>query len=75
MVKRPKGCSLNKQYLLPTTKLPLIVMVWCGFQAGGIGPICIIEGTMNAEKYIKTLEIRLLLFKGKDSIFQDDGAP
>ena len=30
---------------------------------------------MNAEKYFETLETGLLLFKGEDLIFQDDGAP
>ena len=77
LVRRRKSESLNESFLIPTTKHPVSVMIWCGFSASGIGPLKIIDGTMDTDKYISTLEECFLPYQQEDQsvIMQEDNAP
>ncbi len=54
-------------------------MVWGCISAYGMGSLHVLEGTMNAERYIKVLEQHMLpsrrrLFQGMPCVFQQDNA-
>ncbi len=54
-------------------------MVWVCISAYGMGSLHVLEGTMNAERYIKVLEqhmppSRRRLFQGRPCVFQQDNA-
>ncbi len=54
-------------------------MVWGWISAYGMGSLHVLEGTMNAERYIKVLEQHMLpsrwrLFQGRPCVFQQDNA-
>jgi transposase len=57
------------------------LMVWACFCWNKPGPIIVIDGTLDQQKYIKILEEQLLPFwkqikrQVRSPIFQDDGAP
>ncbi len=56
------------------------VMMWGCLTTGGLGPLVHIEGTMNANKYIATLQDHLLpyiqeMFPDGDCAYQHDNAP
>ncbi len=58
---------------------PAYLMVWGCISAYGMGSLHVLEGTMNAEKYIKVLEQHMLpsrrrLFQGRHCTFQQDNA-
>ncbi len=58
---------------------PASLMVWGCISAYGMGSLHVLEGTMNAESYIKVLEQRMLpsrrrLFQGRHCVFQQDNA-
>ncbi len=58
---------------------PASLMVWGCISAYGMGSLHVLEGTMNAEKYIKVLEQHMLpsrrrLFQGRSCVFQQDNA-
>ncbi len=58
---------------------PASLMVWGCISAYGMGSLHVLEGTMNAERYIKVLEQHMLpsrwrLFQGRPSVFQQDNA-
>ncbi len=58
---------------------PASLMVWGCISAYGMGSLHVLEGTMNAEWYIKVLEQHMLpsrwrLFQGKPCVFQQDNA-
>ncbi len=55
------------------------LMVWGYISAYGMGSLLVLEGTMNAERYIKVLEQHMLpsrwrLFQGRPCVFQQDNA-
>jgi hypothetical protein len=56
-------------------------MVWACFCWDKLGPIIVIDGAVNQQKYIEILEKHLLPFwkrikrRFRSPIFQDDGAP
>ncbi len=59
--------------------LPASLMVWGCISAYGMGGLHVLEGTKNAERYIKVLEQHMLpsrwhLFQGRPCIFQQDNA-
>ena len=56
LVRRAKSEALKEKNLIPTTKFPVSVMIWCGFGVNGVGPLKIIDGNMDSNKYIETLE-------------------
>ncbi len=54
-------------------------MVWGCISAYGMGSLHVLEGTMNAERYIKVLEQHMLpsrrrLFLGRPCVFQQNNA-
>ncbi len=58
---------------------PASLMVWGCISAYGMGSLHVLEGTMNAERYIKVLEQHVLpsrrhLFQGRPCAFQQDNA-
>ncbi len=58
---------------------PAPLMVWGCISAYGMGSLHVLEGTMNAERYIKALEQHMLpsrrrLFQGRPCVFQQDNA-
>ncbi len=58
---------------------PASLMVWGCISAYGMGSLHVLEGTMNAERYIKVLEQHMLpsrrrLFQGRPCVFQQDNA-
>ncbi len=58
---------------------PASLMVWGCISAYGMGSLHVLEGTMNAERYIKVLEQHMLpsrrhLFQGRPFVFQQDNA-
>lgn len=78
-VRRRPGEEYLPQCILPTIKHPTSVMVWGCFAASGPGRLHVIEGTMNAKKYIDVLHGTMLpsgqqLFPGRWT-FQQDNAP
>ncbi len=55
------------------------LMVWVCISAYSMGSLHVLEGTMNAERYIKILEQHMLpsrwcLFQGRPCVFQQDNA-
>ncbi len=58
---------------------PAFLMVWGSISAYGMGSLHVLEGTMNAERYIKVLEQHMLpsrwcVFQGRPCVFQQDNA-
>ncbi len=58
---------------------PASMMVWGCISAYGMGILHVLEGTINAERYIKVLEQHMLpsrrhLFQGRPCVFQQDNA-
>ncbi len=56
---------------------PASLMVWGCISAYDMGSLHVLEGTMNAERYIKVLEQHMLpsrrrLFQGRPCVFQQD---
>ncbi len=56
-----------------------VLMVWGCISAYGMGSLHVLEGTINAERYIKFLEQHMLpsrrhLFQGRPCVFQQDNA-
>lgn len=79
LVRRPKNTSLDENYLKPTEKHPISIMIWGCFCSQGTGKIKIIEKTLNSDGYIRILEEQMLpsseKFFNSNFIFQDDNAP
>ena len=85
----------NERYkidcLKPTVKHSIGVMVWGCFCNNKLGPLVLVEGTLNSDKYIELLKRHLLsflnnlneggelipwyFFQEENYIFQDDNAP
>lgn len=64
----------------PTVKFPTKVMVWSMISTKGTGPLHIVEGIMNAEKYTSVLRDCMILqvrewFANEEWVFMQDGAP
>ncbi len=58
---------------------PASLMVWGCISAYGMGSLHVLEGNMNAERYIKVLEQHMIpprrrLFKGRSCVFQQVNA-
>ncbi len=58
---------------------PASLMVWGCVSAYGMGSLHVLEGTMNAERYIKVLEQHMFpsrrrLFQGRPCVFQHENA-
>ena len=77
LIRRPRGSALDPRFISPTVKYPTSVMIWGCFRNDTLGPLKIISGTMNSEKYIGVLDEKLIPFyqSHANSIFQDDSVP
>lgn len=81
-VWRKKDERYKADCLKPTVKNSIGVMVWGCFCNNKLGPLVLVEGTLNSEKYIELLQEHLLPFlnnlnnlnKEEKYIFQDDNA-
>ncbi len=63
-----------------SVKFPQSVMVWAAMSSTGVGPLCFLKSTVNADIYQDILEHFMLPFVNKldgdaDCIFQQDLAP
>jgi|1186.fasta_scaffold111665_1 transposase len=78
-VWRKKDERYKVDCLKPTVKNSIGIMVWGCFCNNKLGPLVLIEGTLNSDRYIELLEEYLLSFLNNLSIevyiFQDDNAP
>jgi transposase len=81
-VRRRVGEANLPSCTVPTMKHPQNVMIWGCMSAVGVGRLAVIQGTVNAKRYIdEVLERKVLqsakdLFgEGEDFTFQQDGAP
>lgn len=78
-VRRFPGEEYKPECLNVSVKYPLKVMVWGCMAASGVGRLHIVEGTVNAAKYMSILQKCMIpsakqLFPD-DYVFQDDNAP
>ncbi len=77
--KEEGGCyQPSKKKKIPSVQKPASLMGY-GVSAYGMGSLHVLEGTMNAERYIKVLEQHMLpsrrrLFQGRPCVFQQDNA-
>lgn len=80
-VKRRPNEKYNAECIRQKVKHPTSVMIWGCITINGPGPLHVIEGTMNAEKYITLLDTVLIpeiptMFRRRQRYtFQQDGAP
>ena len=78
-VWRKKDERFKIDCLKPTVKNSIGIMVWGCFCNNKLGPLVLIEGTLNSDRYIELLEEYLLPFLNnldvENHIFQDDNAP
>ena len=78
-VWRKKDEKYRVDCLKPTVKGSIGIMVWGCFCNNRLGPLVLVEGTLNSERYIELLQEYLLPFLNdlgiEDHIFQDDNAP
>ncbi len=62
----------RQRLLTLAVQKPASLMVWGCISAYGMGSLHVLEGTMNAERYIKVLEQHMLPSRGR--VFQQDNA-
>lgn len=75
-VHRKSNERLKKNCIRETIKFPPSVMVWGCFTASKTGPLIVIEGTLNSEKYINMLNhIDIQELDENIEFFQQDNAP
>lgn len=81
-VRRRSGEDYLPDCLTPTTKHPLRVMVWGCMNRTSVGRLQVLDGNINADRYINQVLIPKMLpsasdifGQGQDFIFQQDGAP
>jgi transposase len=85
-VRRRPGEEMLPICTIPTMKHPLSVMVWGCMAKGGVGRLQVINGTVNAEKYVTEILACKLLQSANDVfgqetsdrrqfVFQQDSAP
>jgi len=81
-VRRRSGEECLPECLTPTMKHPVSVMVWACMAWSGVGWMQLINGTLNASRYInEVLETKLMpsvhdIFGDiSEFVFQQDGAP
>ncbi len=79
-VWRKRGEAQNQCCLKSSVKFPQSVMVWAAMSSTGVGPLCFLKSTVNADIYQDILEHFMLPFVNKldgdaDCIFQQDLAP
>ncbi len=79
-VWRKSGEAQNPCCLKSSVKFPQSVMIWAAMSSAGVGPLCFLKSTVNADIYQEILEHLMLpsadkLYGDADFIFQQDLAP
>ncbi len=79
-VWRKSGETQNPCCLKSSVKFPQSVMIWAAMSSAGVGPLCFLKSTVNADIYQEILEHFMLpsadkLYGEADFIFQQDLAP
>ncbi len=79
-VWRKRGETQNPCCLKSSVKFPQSVMIWAAMSSAGVGPLCFLKSTVNADIYQDILEHFMLpsadkLYGEADFIFQQDLAP
>ena len=79
-VRSRSGEESRSDCIRKTVKFPTKIMVWGTNSIHGTRRLFIVEGTMNAKKYIEVLSSRLKpqiheWFGGNPCVFQQDSAP
>jgi len=81
-VRRRPGEDCLPECTTATMKHPLSVMVWGCMARSSVGRLQVLEGNLNADKYIKEVlqtklltSARTIFGEGKTFTFQQDGAP
>ncbi len=76
-VWRKCGEAQNPCFLKSSVKFPQSVMIWAAMSSAGVGPLCFLKSTVNADIYQEMLEHFILpsadkLYGDADFIFQQD---
>lgn len=80
-VRRRKGERYSDECIISTVKHSPYIMLWGCITSVGVGPLLILEGSVNAEKYKKIIfdgavpaleELSQII---ENPVFQDDSAP
>ncbi len=79
-VWRKRGETQNPCCLKSSVKFPQSVMIWAAMSSAGVGPLCFLKSTVNADIYQDILDHFMLpsadkLYGDDDFIFQQDLAP
>ena len=81
-VRRRPGEECLPECLTPTMKHPVTVMIWGCMSWSGIGRIQVVNGMLNATRYIHEVlqpkllpSVRDIFGDGAEFVFQQDGAP
>jgi transposase len=78
-IRRPANCRYKVQYVIPTVRQSLSVMVWGGISASGPGDLWFMprNTTMNGQSYLGVLQEKLqpVMQRLNCDILQQDGAP
>ncbi len=74
------GEAQNPCCLKSSVKFPQSVMIWAAMSSAGVGPLCFLKSTVNADIYQEILEHFMLssadkLYREADFTFQQDLAP
>ncbi len=80
IVWRKSGEAQNPCCMKSSVKFPQSVMIWAAMSSAGVGPLCFLKSTVNADIYQEILEHFMLpsadkLYGDADFIFQQDLAP
>lgn len=78
--RRGRGSRILATHVVQHRPFLQRIMVWSCFSHTGPGPLVVVNGTMNAQKYKDTLMLHMLpkfetWFPGGDGIYQHDNAP
>jgi len=81
-VRRRSGEDCLPECLTPKIKHPLSVMVWGCMARSGVGMLQVLDGHINADRYIEQVlkpkmvpSASIIFGEGQPFIFQQDGAP
>lgn len=81
-VRRRPGEAFRPDCMIATMKQPVSVMIWGCMSRSSVGRIAVLDGIINADRYIREVLETKLLQSAKDMfgdggnfIFQQDGAP
>lgn len=79
-VRRNAGEEWDTPCIAPPVGRRLDLMIWGCIAYNGVGTLCVVDGNINAQKYIEIIDSHLwpvfaAHFPSNDYLFQDDNAP